>query len=126
MAVVLQSLLILSSIVQVFLSCPTPMSAWSTWLPSRPFEWKFRPPAAGVETVRRQLLAVLEDCEGFEADRVRWRLHTAECAEELWLLRDAVFRSVSTQHCQAQAVQRINGLVPFFREVLPARLLSQV
>ena len=102
------------------------MSAWSTWLPSHPFEWQFRAPAAGVETVRRQLLAVLEDCEGFEVDRVRWRLHMAERAEELWLLRDAVFQAVSTQHCQAQAVQRINGLVPFFREVLPARLLTQV
>ena len=102
------------------------MSAWSTWLPSRPFEWQFRAPAAGVEAVRRQLLAVLEDCEGFEVDRVRWRLHMAERAEELWLLRDAVFQVVSTQHCQAQAVQRINGLVPFFREVLPARLLTQV
>jgi hypothetical protein len=102
------------------------MSAWSTWLPSRPFEWQFRAPAAGVETVRRQLLGVLEDCDGFEVDRLRWRLHTAECAPELWLLRDAVFQVVSMQHCQAQAVQRINGLVPFFREVLPARLLSQV
>lgn len=102
------------------------MSAWSTWLPSRPFEWQFRAPAAGVEAVRRQLLAVVEDCEGFEADRVRWRLHMAERAEELWLLRDAVFQAVSTQHCQAQAVQRINDLVPFFREVLPARLLTQV
>ena len=102
------------------------MSAWSTWLPSHPFEWQFRAPAAGVEAVRRQLLAVVEDCEGFEVDRVRWRLHMAERAEELWLLRDAVFQAVSTQHCQAQAVQRINDLVPFFREVLPARLLTQV
>lgn len=102
------------------------MSAWSTWLPSRPFEWQFRAPTAGVEAVRRQLLAVLEDCEGFEVDRLRWRLHMAERAEELWLLRDAVFQAVSTQHCQAQAVQRINGLVPFFRQVLPARLLTHV
>jgi hypothetical protein len=50
----------------------------------------------------------------------------AERAEELWLLRDALFQAVSTQHCQAQAVLRINGLVPFFREVLPARLFTQV
>ncbi|MEJ5991572.1 hypothetical protein WG902_16325 [Ramlibacter sp. PS3R-8] len=102
------------------------MTARSTWLPSHPFEWQFRAPAAGVDAVRQRLLAVLEDCEGFDVDRVRWRLHTAECAEELWLLRDAVFQAVSTQHCQAQAVQRINGLVPFFREVLPARLLTRV
>jgi hypothetical protein len=102
------------------------MSAWTSWLPSRPFEWHFRAPVAGVEAIRRQSLAVLEDCAGFEVDRLRWRLYTAERAEELWLLRDSVFQAVSTQHCQAQAVQRINGLVPFFRDVLPARLLTQV
>ena len=27
------------------------MSAWSTWLPSSPFEWQFRAPAAGVDAV---------------------------------------------------------------------------
>ena len=102
------------------------MSTWTSWLPSRPFDWQFRATGPAVEAVRGRLLAVLEDCAGFEVDRLRWRLHMAERAEELWLLRDAVFQAVSTQHCQAQAVQRINGLVPFFREVLPARLLTQV
>jgi hypothetical protein len=102
------------------------MPAWNSWLAGHPFEWQFRAPAAGVESVRRRLLAVLEDCEGFEVDRVRWRLHTAECAEELWLLRDAVFQAVSAEHSKAQAVLRINALVPFFREVLPACLLTQV
>jgi hypothetical protein len=126
MAFVLHGQLDRSTIVQVPSSRPTPMSAWTSWLTSRPFEWQFRAPSAGVEAVRRQLLCVLEDCEGFEIDRLRWRLHTAERAEELWLLRDGVFQAVSTQHCQALAVQRINALVPFFREVLPARLLTQV
>lgn len=50
----------------------------------------------------------------------------AEHAEELRLLRAAVFQAVPTQHCQAQAVQRINALMPFFRQVLPARLLTHV
>jgi hypothetical protein len=102
------------------------MSARSSWLTSRPFEWQIRPPHAGVEAIRVGLLAALEDCSGFEVDRLRWRLHTAECAEELWLLRDALFQVVSSQHCQTMAVQRVNGLVPFFREVLPARLLTHV
>jgi hypothetical protein len=78
-----------------------------------------------VEAVRRQLLAVVDDCQGFEADRVRWRLHMAERAQELWLLRDAVFRVVSSQHCQSLAIERIDGLVPAFRQVLPARLVGQ-
>ena len=99
------------------------MAAWTSWLNS-PFEWQFRAPPAGVESIRGQLLAVLEDCEGAEVDRVRWRLHMAERAQELWLLRDAVFQVVSSQHCQAQAIERIDALVPAFRQVLPAELVG--
>ena len=102
------------------------MASWKKWLNSSPLEWQFRPPQPGVESLRQQLLSVLEDCAGFECDRLRWRLHTAECAQDLWLLRDAVFQVVASQHCQAQAVQRINALVPAFREVLPNRLLQAV
>ncbi|HEX2544190.1 MAG TPA: hypothetical protein VHL79_04895 [Ramlibacter sp.] len=91
-----------------------------------PLEWQFRPTAAGVEAVRRELLSALDDCEGFECDRLRWRVHTAECAQELWLLRDALFQVISRQHCQAQAAQRVNGLVPSFQQLLPERLLTRV
>ena len=101
------------------------MAAWTSWINSNPFEWQFRAPPAGVESVRHQLLAVLDDCEGFEVDRVRWRLHMAERAQELWLLRDAVFQVVASQHCQAQAMERIDGLGPVFRKVLPAGLVSR-
>jgi hypothetical protein len=102
------------------------MASWKKWLPSRPVEWQIQPPEAGVESLRHELLAVLDDCTGFECDRLRWRLHTAERPQEFWLLRDAVFQVVSSQHCQDQAVQRINGLVPAFRQLLPAHLLQQV
>ncbi|HEX2546865.1 MAG TPA: hypothetical protein VHL79_18425 [Ramlibacter sp.] len=102
------------------------MAAWKNWLNSRPLEWQIRPPHAGVETVRRQLLAVLDDCHGFECDRLRWRVHTAERPQELWLLRDAVYQVVASQHCQAQAAERINQLVPVFQSVLPERMLTRV
>ena len=102
------------------------MAAWKNWLASRPCEWQFRPTPAGVEDVRQKLLSVLDDCQGFECERLRWRVHMAESAQELWLLRDAVFQVVSSQHCQAQAVDRINGLVPEFEAVLPARQLTRV
>lgn len=101
------------------------MAAWSAWLNSSPFDWQFSAPPAGVEVVRRLLLATLDDCQGFEVDRVRWRLHMAERAQELWLLRDAVFQVVASQHCQSLAVERIDGLVPAFRKVLPAALVSR-
>jgi hypothetical protein len=102
------------------------MAAWKKWLHSSPLEWQFHPTSAGVEAVRRQLLEALDDCNGFECDRLRWRLHTAERAQELWLLRDALFQVVASQHCQDQAVQRINGLVPAFRQLLPERMLTRV
>lgn len=102
------------------------MAFWTGWPDSLPFEWHFRAPPAGVEFVRQQLLGVLDDCEGFEVDRVRWRLHTAERAQELWLLRDAVFQVVAMQHCQSLAAERIQGLVPAFRRVLPEQLVGRV
>jgi len=101
------------------------MPPWSSWLDSNPFDWQFSAPPAGVETVRHLLLGVLDDCEGFEVDRLRWRLHMAERAQELWLLRDAVFQVVASEHCQEQAVARMQGLVPAFCQVLPARLVGR-
>jgi hypothetical protein len=89
-----------------------------TRLNSPPVEWQPRPPSAPVEAVRRALLDVLDDCHGFECDRLRWRVHMAECAQELWLLRDAVFQAVSMQHCKEQAAERLDRLGSTFREVL--------
>ena len=101
------------------------MAFWTPRIQSMPIDCQLLSPPAGVETLRRQLLAVLDDCQGFEVDRVRWRLHTAERAQELWLLRDAVFQAVASEHCQEQAMERIAGLVPAFREVLPAGLVAR-
>ena len=101
------------------------MDSWKQWLPGCPFDWQLRPPEAGVEAVRRQLLAVLDDCQGMDCDRLRWRLHTAERPQELWLLRDQVFEVVVSQHCLAQARERIDGLLGAFRSVLPASMCSR-
>jgi hypothetical protein len=101
------------------------MDSWKQWLPDCRIEWQLRPPEAGVEAVRRQLLAALDDCHGTECDRLRWRLHTAERAQELWLLRDQIFQVVTTQHCLAQAQERIEGFVTVFRGVLPAGMVRR-
>jgi hypothetical protein len=102
------------------------MPTWKQWLQSRSFELHMQAPEPGVEAVRRQLLDLLEDCDGFECDRLRWRLHTCECAQDLWLLRGAVFQAIASQHCQSQAVDRINGLVPAFEQVMPPQFVTRV
>jgi hypothetical protein len=102
------------------------MAAWKKWLSSRPSDWHIPAHQSGVESVRRQVLSVLDDCDGLECDRLRWRLNTAESAQDLWLLRGAIFQVVANQHCQAQAVDRINQLAPAFEQVLPARFVGRV
>jgi hypothetical protein len=96
------------------------MDSWKQWLPG--CDCQLRPPEAGVEDVRRQLLAILDDCDGTDCDRLRWRLHTAERPQELWLLRDQVFQVVASQHCLAQANERIDSLLGAFRAVLPGSM----
>jgi hypothetical protein len=101
------------------------MDPWKQWLPSCPVDWQLRPPEAGVEAVRRQLLAALDDCHGPECDQLRWRLHTAERAQELWLLRNQIFQVVATQHCLQQAHERVESLLAAFRSVLPAAMVGR-
>jgi hypothetical protein len=102
------------------------MASWTQWLHSGAQKLPIGRPDAGVEAVRQQSLAVLEDCAGVECDRLRWRLHTAECAQDLWLLRGPIFQVVASQHCQSQAADRINGLLPAFQEILPPAQVSRV
>jgi hypothetical protein len=102
------------------------MASWTDWLHSGPLEPLIPTPHAGVEAVRRQVLELLEDCEGFECERLRWRLHTAESPQDLWLLRGAVFQAVASQHCQSLATDRVNGLLPAFQRLLPPSLVTRL
>ncbi|WP_374665895.1 hypothetical protein [Ramlibacter sp.] len=93
------------------------MSTWTRWLsslgshdtPALP-----SPPAIELEEARQQAIASLADCRGSESERLRWRLRQAASAQELWLLRAAIFQQVACQHCQSQAAERIRALEPAF------------
>jgi len=91
--------------------------------------WRREPkvePQLCVSQLRRQSVALLDDCEGPRCERLRLRLEMASTPAELWLARSEIFQLVASQHCQAQAAQRINGLLPLFEGWLPARLLTPV
>ncbi|TWO70562.1 hypothetical protein FN976_13430 [Caenimonas sedimenti] len=102
------------------------MAAWTQWLSSQLDLPHISSPPAGVETVRQQVLSILDDCEGVECDRLRWRLHTAECAQDLWMLRGPIFQVVASQHCQSLATDRLNELAPAFQEILPRTMVARV
>lgn len=69
-------------------------------------------PPAAVEALRGQMLALLDDCDGFDCERLRWRLHTVECAADLWLLCEPIHQALVRQHCLAEANRRLDGLKP--------------
>ncbi|MBI5277529.1 MAG: hypothetical protein HY854_13825 [Burkholderiales bacterium] len=102
------------------------MSAWSSWLSSLSANDVDDIPAIGVEELRRQALAMLSDCAGAQCDRVRNRLQTARTAHDLWLARSEIFQLVAHQHCQSQAVARINELLPAFEGWVPRDLLVRL
>lgn len=95
------------------------MDLWQLRHPDCAVDWRLRRPEAGVEAVRRLLLEALDDCHGADCDRLRWRLHTAERAQELWLLRDQIFQAVAHQHCLELARERGDALLSAFGTVLP-------
>ena len=93
-------------------------------LPDQPLAIAIACPQAAVEALRAQLLALLDDCDGFDCERLRWRLHTAECAADLWLLREPIHQALVRQHCLPEAARRLDGLKPAFRRALPESLVS--
>jgi hypothetical protein len=102
------------------------MTGWTQWLPSSHDPTPLHRPPRGVEAVRQEILSILDDCAGTECERLRWRLHTAECAQDLWMLRGPLFQVIASQHCQAQAAERVNGLQASFQEILPRARVDRV
>lgn len=104
------------------------MSNWTRWLSSLGHQDTPTQPAAppaDLEAARQQAIASLGDCRGSETERLRWRLRQAATAQELWLLRAAIFQQVACQHCQSQAAARIEALAPAFESLRPARLRTR-
>jgi hypothetical protein len=103
------------------------MALWTSWLNSGS-PGRFELPGVSQELgeLRERMVAVLEDCHGPAAERLRTRLQRARTASDLWLARCDMYQLIANQHCEGQAVQRINGLVPAFEGRLPPRMLRAV
>jgi hypothetical protein len=103
------------------------MQAWNRFLSSRPAPLPAAlPQQQSMAALRERTVALLSDCEGPTCERLRHRLQAARSANDLWLARSEIFQQVASQHCQAQAAQRIDGLLPLFEGWLPARMLTPV
>jgi hypothetical protein len=79
-----------------------------------------------VIELRHLMLGLLADCSGVRCDRARVHLQQARSAQDLWLARSEIFQLLASEHCQSQAAERINALLPAFEGWLPPRMLAPV
>ena len=88
------------------------------------------PPAAPVrmplEQIRHQLHQTLHDCRSVDAQRIIFRINTADTAADLWLLRSDLYQCISRTHDQTEAARRINALLLTFSGWLPAAQLTPI
>jgi hypothetical protein len=76
--------------------------------------------------MRAQLHGSLRGCDGAMTERVRWQIDHAFTTQDMWLLRGDIYQLVADQFCQAEAVRRINALLPVFSGTLPGRMLTRL
>ena len=77
-----------------------------------------------VDELRQRNLEAIADCTRPHAERIRAQLYRALTAQQLWLARCDIYQAIAHQHCEAEAVKRINGLLPAFQGWLPPSALT--
>ena len=93
-----------------------------------------RPPPAApdtayrmpIEQIRHQLHQTLHDCKSIDAQRIIFRINTADTPADLWLLRSDLYQCISRARDQAEAARRINALLATFSGWLPAAQLTLI
>ena len=90
------------------------------WLNSQPGPNAAPPPARhSVDELRRRSLEVLADCTRPGDERIRAQLERASTAAQLWQARCDMYQAIARRHCEAEAVRRLNALLPAFEGWLP-------
>lgn len=103
------------------------MGALMQWLNSRPFEVPAQAPELrSVEELRLRSLEALADCNRPNDDRIRGQVTRAATPQQLWLMRCDIYQAIARQHCEAEAVRRMNALLPAFEGWLPPGALKRL
>lgn len=96
------------------------MGTLTKWLNSQPGPNAARPPVRqSIDELRRRSLELLADCSRPSDERIRAQLARASSAEQLWQARCDIYQAIAQRHCEAEAVRRLNALLPAFEGWLP-------
>jgi hypothetical protein len=79
-----------------------------------------------VAQIKQLMVNSLEDCNDTSAARMRYLIHTATRASDLWLVRSDLYQYLANTHSQTEAALRINKLCQCFVGWMPQSQISQV
>ena len=79
-----------------------------------------------IEHIRHAFHRALHDCKNMGAQRLIYKINVAPTPSDLWLLRSDVHQCIAQTHCQSEAAERINALIPAFDGWLPASQLNRI
>lgn len=77
-----------------------------------------------VEELRRRSLELMADCDRPHDERIRAQVAGAVTAQQLWQFRCDIYQAIAQRHCEAEAVRRLNDLLPAFEGWLPPGALK--
>ena len=103
------------------------MGALMKWLQSQHSQPSAQPRTLHcIEELRQRSLELLADCNQPQDERTRSQLRRAATAQQLWMVRCEIYQAVARQHCEAEAVRRLNALLPEFEGWLPPGALTRL
>ena len=79
-----------------------------------------------LSQIKLSIELCIQDVQGQEAERLRYKIRAVRDVRELWMLRSDVHQVISKQQSQQAAAQTINDLLPCFAGWMPERLLVKI
>ena len=103
------------------------MGALMKWLNSE--SQRTAPPERSLHSIdelRQRSLQLIADCTRPNDERIRGQVARAATAQQLWQVRCDIYQAIAHRHCEAEAVRRLNELLPAFEGWLPPGALKQL
>jgi hypothetical protein len=85
-----------------------------------------RAPKLTLSQIKLQVELAIQDLNGQDADRLRFKIRGCREAQDVWLLRSDLYQLVAKRFSQQEAAQRVNNLLPCFEGWMPTRNLTQI
>ena len=79
-----------------------------------------------VSQVKLKFELAIQDLQGKEVERLRYKIRGMREVRELWMLRSDVHELISKQQDQKVAAKAINDLLPCFEGWMPAQQLAKI